>query len=97
MVLVLSDNWAAWVRQSIRHPMYGCWPNPVVAPRLPAGVPRESRTLLFLGRLEEEKGVFVLVEALDGLATRYPALRVVFAGEGDVAALRTSRGRGWRT
>jgi glycosyltransferase involved in cell wall biosynthesis len=90
VVLVLSDNWAAWVRQSIRHPDVRVLPNPVVAPRLPAGVPRESRTLLFLGRLEEEKGVFVLVEALARLATRYPALRVVFAGEGDVAALRTA-------
>lgn len=90
VVLVLSDNWAAWVRQNIRHPDVRVLPNPVVAPRLPAGVPRESRTLLFLGRLEEEKGVFVLVEALARLATRYPALRVVFAGEGDVAALRTA-------
>lgn len=90
VVFVLSDNWAAWLRQTIRHPDVRVLPNPVVPPSLPAGVVRESHTLLFLGRLEEEKGVFVLVKALARLAGHYPALRVVFAGEGDMAALRSA-------
>jgi glycosyltransferase involved in cell wall biosynthesis len=90
VVFVLSDNWAAWLRQTIRHPDVRVLPNPVLPPSLPAGVMREAHTLLFLGRLEEEKGVFVLLGALAQLAGRYPALRVVFAGEGDMDALRTA-------
>lgn len=90
VVLVLSDNWAAWLRQTIRHPDVRVLPNPVVPPSLPAGVVREPSTLLFLGRLEEEKGVFILVDALARLAASNPALRVVFAGEGDMTALRSA-------
>lgn len=88
VVFVLSDNWAAWLRQTINHSDVRVLPNPVVPLSLPAGVARESHTLLFLGRLEEEKGVFVLIKALAQLATTHPALRVVFAGEGDVDAVR---------
>ena len=55
---------ADWLRQAIGHPDVRVLPNPVLPAVLPTDVPREAQTLLFLGRLEPEKGVFVLVEAL---------------------------------
>ena len=49
------------------------------------GLPRESRILLFLGRVEEYKGVGRLVDVLG----RFPDARLVVAGEGGyLAALR---------
>lgn len=90
VVFVLSDNWASWLRQNIRHTDVRVLPNPVLPSSLPDGVVREPQTLLFLGRLEEEKGVFVLIEALALLAGRYPALRAVVAGEGNMDALRAA-------
>ena len=88
VVLVLSESWADWLRQAIGHPDVRVLPNPVLPAVLPTDVPREAQTLLFLGRLEPEKGVFVLVEALARLAPAHPQLRAVLAGEGDLAGVR---------
>jgi len=88
VVLVLSESWADWLRQAIGHPDVRVLPNPVLPLALPTDVPREAQTLLFLGRLEPEKGVFVLVEALARLAPAHPQLRAVLAGEGDVDGVR---------
>lgn len=88
VVFVLSESWAGWLRQAIGHPDVRVLPNPVLPAVLPTDVPRETQTLLFLGRLEPEKGVFVLVEALARLAPAHPQLRAVLAGEGDVDGVR---------
>lgn len=88
VVLVLSESWADWLRQAICHTDVRVLPNPVLPAVLPTDVPREAQTLLFLGRLEPEKGVFVLVEALARLAPAHPQLRAVLAGEGDVDGVR---------
>jgi glycosyltransferase involved in cell wall biosynthesis len=48
----------------------------------------EPGRVLFLGRLEAAKGVFELLGAGALLAPRFPALRLVFGGEGDAGALR---------
>ena len=88
VVLVLSESWADWLREAIGHPDVRVLPNPVLPVALPPDVPREAQTLLFLGRLDPEKGVFVLVEALARLARTHPQLRAVLAGEGDVDGVR---------
>ena len=72
VVFVLSESWAGWLREAIGHPDVRVLPNPVLPVALPPDVPREAQTLLFLGRLEPEKGVFVLVEAHSGRCTRAP-------------------------
>ena len=87
VVFVLSESWAGWLREAIGHPDVRVLPNPVLPVALPPEVPREAQTLLFLGRLETEKGVFVLVEALARLTLLYPQLRAVLAGEGDLAGV----------
>lgn len=42
----------------------------------------EIRNLLFLGRIEESKGVFLLLDVFEQIAGRYPELRLTFAGDG---------------
>ena len=90
VVFVLSESWATWLREAIGHPDVRVLPNPVLPVALPADVAREPQTLLFLGRLEEAKGVFVLIEALARLAGVRPGLRAILAGEGDLAAVRAA-------
>ncbi len=90
VVFVLSETWASWLRQTIGHPDVRVLPNPVLPVTLPADVQREPQTLLFLGRLEEEKGAFVLIDALARLAGVRPELRLVMAGEGDLARVRAA-------
>lgn len=88
IVFVLSDSWAEWLRREIGHPDVRVLPNPVLPVHLPATVVREPQTLLFLGRLEADKGIFVLLKALARLRASHPDLRAVLAGEGDLAAVR---------
>ncbi|WP_374246657.1 glycosyltransferase family 4 protein, partial [Zoogloea sp.] len=90
VVFVLSESWADWLRTHIGHPDVRVLPNPVLPVVLPDDVPREPHTLLFLGRLEDAKGVFVLIDALARLAGVRPGLRAILAGEGDLAGVRAA-------
>jgi len=58
---------------------------PQVLARFLASVPRDGqlRTILFLGRLQAEKGVFDLLEAFEGIADRHPDTTLSFAGSGE--------------
>lgn len=46
------------------------------------GIPPASRTLLFVGRLDPQKGPFVLLAAAKDLLARYSDLHVLLVGEG---------------
>ncbi|WP_117190448.1 glycosyltransferase family 4 protein [Rhizobium terrae] len=51
--------------------------------------PRQSdqlRDILFLGRLQEEKGIFDLLAAFENTAARYPHITLAFAGAGEAEA-----------
>lgn len=50
-----------------------------------------ARRLLYLGRIEENKGIFLLLDAFAALAARYPDLSLIFAGDG--TAEEALRGR----
>ena len=51
--------------------------------RLPDPVPVEDKKeILFVGRLSEEKGVLVLIEAIARLRSKHPDLRLKIAGSG---------------
>lgn len=41
-----------------------------------------ARELLFLGRIEQNKGVFLLLEVFANLLRKYPELKLTFAGDG---------------
>jgi starch synthase (maltosyl-transferring) len=46
------------------------------------GIPPASRTLLFVGRLDPQKGPFVLLAAVKDLLPRHPELQVLMVGDG---------------
>lgn len=81
----LTGESAAWLRQRCRVPVVEVFPNPVavasVLPRAP------GNAVLFIGRLDERKGVFDLLRAFAALAATRPAARLVLAGEGDSGAV----------
>jgi glycosyltransferase involved in cell wall biosynthesis len=87
VVITLSSGWAGFVRGFAPKARVTVVPNSVPLPDV-SNVRPEPGRILFLGRLEEAKGVFELLGAGARLADRFPDLRLVFGGEGDAAALR---------
>jgi glycosyltransferase involved in cell wall biosynthesis len=61
------------------------FPNPVAGPTPLPRTPTAS--VLFLGRLEEHKGVFDLVQAFARVHAAWPAAQLVLAGDGERAPL----------
>jgi glycosyltransferase involved in cell wall biosynthesis len=62
-------------------------PPPVALPEPGAPLRERPPIVLFLGRLEAEKGVFELVDAVAAARAAVPDLRLVCAGSGDRAPL----------
>jgi glycosyltransferase involved in cell wall biosynthesis len=91
VVITLSNGWAGFVRGYAPKARVSVVPNSVPLPgpaSAQSGLKPEPGRILFLGRLEAAKGVFELLGAGARLAVTYPALRLVFGGEGDAEALR---------
>jgi glycosyltransferase involved in cell wall biosynthesis len=85
-VIVLTQTWADWVRSIeplARTTVIG---NPVTLP--PDVSERQPGTILFLGRLWQEKGIFDLLNAAARLSTAVPGFRLICAGDGDYALVR---------
>lgn len=57
------------------------------------GIPADAPLVLAFGRLVEKKGFAYLVDATASLAHRYPTVRVVIAGDGDLAVPLRERAR----
>jgi glycosyltransferase involved in cell wall biosynthesis len=51
------------------------------------GIAAEDPVLLFVGRLEAQKGIYQLLEAMRRIAVEVPRLRLVIVGEGDEAGV----------
>lgn len=89
--IAVSEEARRTVRRHLRADSYVI-PNGVDVQRFAAAArdPRwvgtpEAPTLAFLGRIDEpRKGLDVLLEALPALTRRWPGLRVIVAGPGDV-------------
>jgi glycosyltransferase involved in cell wall biosynthesis len=88
LVLTLSEGWAHFVRGFAPRAQVVVLPNSVALPSADTGAAEEEGRILFLGRLEEAKGVFELLHACALLAPRFPAIRLVLGGEGDFDAVR---------
>jgi glycosyltransferase involved in cell wall biosynthesis len=86
-VIALSDNWAQFVRGVAPRARVAVLPNSVPLP-VAAGGREEPGRVLFLGRIEQAKGVFDLLEAIARLVPRFPPVRVSLAGVGDAQAVR---------
>ncbi|WP_049564496.1 glycosyltransferase family 4 protein [Nonomuraea sp. SBT364] len=51
------------------------------------GIAADEPALLFVGRIERQKGVYQLLDALPEIAAGLPGVRLVLVGEGDVAGV----------
>jgi len=81
-VIVLSTRRRAWLSEVTANRRIVWIPNPAPAvERRP--LRREGHTVLFLGRLSRDKGVFDLLDAVAALRVTVPDVRLVCAGDGD--------------
>jgi glycosyltransferase involved in cell wall biosynthesis len=97
LVIALTEGWAAFVRGFAPRARVAVVPNAVPLPRRldNRGERAEPGRIFFLGRVEAAKGVGELLDAAAILAPRFPALRLVLAGSGDLDAWRReAAGRG---
>lgn len=83
-VIVLSNSWKVWVDSIVDDPsrvviVYNFVP--------PLNIPRERvipGTVLFLGKLCKDKGVFDLIEASIGLQKKFPHYKLILGGNGNI-------------
>ncbi|MEW6370580.1 MAG: glycosyltransferase family 4 protein [Pseudomonadota bacterium] len=86
LVIALTDSWAAFVRGFAPQARVAVVPNAVPLPALPDDA--QPGRVLFLGRIEAAKGTGELLDALAMLAPRFPQLRLVLGGSGDLDGFR---------
>lgn len=83
-VLVLTPSWQRSFEAIIPGLRLRLAPNPVEVPALPPTPRSRGRTILFLGRIREKKGVFDLLEAMPAVRALCPEVRLVLAGDGEL-------------
>jgi len=89
LVIALSDSWAAFLRGFAPRARVAVLPNAVPLPAASATALDEVPCrILFLGRLAPAKGTAELLQAVALLAPRFPGLRLVLGGSGDLDAIR---------
>ena len=88
VVIALSESWAQFLRAFAPGARVAVVPNAVPLPDQAALAPGEAGRVLFLGRIEAGKGIYELLAAGAALAPAFPALRLVFGGEGDRQGVR---------
>ena len=98
LVIALSDSWAAFLSGFAPKARVMVVPNAVPMPAAPAmtataGAPGTPvavvpERILFLGRIEPAKGTAELLDAVARQAPRFPRLRLVLGGSGDLDGLR---------
>lgn len=86
-VLVPCEATRAWVRRTVREARVACVPAAVALPAASASLAGRPNVVLFLGRLERDKGAFDLLDALAVVRAGVPDVRLVCAGDGDRAAV----------
>jgi glycosyltransferase involved in cell wall biosynthesis len=87
LVIALTEGWAGFVRGFAPRARVTVVPNAVPLPHM-IDKRAEPGRILFLGRVEAAKGVAELIDAAALLAPRFPHLRLVLAGSGDLDAWR---------
>lgn len=92
-VIVLSERWREWLQSVVAHPRIVCIPNPVAEPAARCGAASAARrvasgTVLFLGKLCPNKGVYDLLEVIAALRSPIPDVRLVCAGDGEIDQVR---------
>ena len=87
-IIVLSPEWKTKIASLTKNehiiPIF----NPVTIEENEKNQKKDPHTLLFLGRLHEEKGIFDLLEAIARLRSKFPDIRLLCGGDGEVEAVK---------
>lgn len=87
-VVALSDSWADYLRKIAPGVRVRAIANPVYLPPAVSFEQEEQGRLLFLGRAEQRKGIFDLLEAFALLLEHCPHARLAIGGDGDLGSVR---------
>lgn len=82
LIYCLNNEIATWLRNVVPKVPVHVLPNPIDLPVVHEASENRESSILFLGRLEREKGVFDLVNAVAAIAQRMPGLRLLLCGVG---------------
>ena len=85
-VIVLSERWRAWIAGVTQNERIVCVPNPAARAQA-RPQPRGDPIVLFVGRVEQGKGIFDLLDAVRALRASIPGVRLVCAGAGDLESV----------
>jgi glycosyltransferase involved in cell wall biosynthesis len=89
LVIALSEEWRQQLLRICPTARIEVLHNAVVIPDIHGPRPQELEpTLLFLGHLLRDKGVYDLVRAFALIAPKFPRARLVLGGVGDIEAVR---------
>lgn len=91
-VIVLSPQWAEWLRQICPMANVAVVPNPVRVGQVDDSR-REPGTVLFLGRLEQNKGIYELLDALAIVARQFPDVLLLVGGDGETRQVQEKAGK----
>lgn len=82
LIYCLNEDIAAWLRSLVPVVPVQVMPNPIDLRACTESDAKREPNVLFLGRLEREKGVFDLVEAVATIAHLVPGIRLTLCGAG---------------
>jgi glycosyltransferase involved in cell wall biosynthesis len=81
-VIVATDSRRSWVRSICRNANAVSVPNPAAGIDV-ARVPERRNMVLFLGKLQQSKGIFDLLQAVAAVRAAVPDVKLVCAGDGE--------------
>ncbi|MDO9197474.1 glycosyltransferase family 4 protein [Rhodoferax sp.] len=98
LIYCLNEEVGDWLRTLVPGAVVQVMPNPIDLRAGAASHAKRAPCVLFLGRLEREKGVFDLVRAVAAIAHQVPGIRLTLCGAGsaggDVEQLAIQNGIG---
>jgi glycosyltransferase involved in cell wall biosynthesis len=86
-IIALTPSWGRMFLELAPGATVVVIPNPVDIPTLDGAQPRETDSVLFLGRLTHEKGIDVLLDAFEQVVRRRPAATLLIGAPGDSHAI----------
>lgn len=93
-VVCVSSGWAKSFEDIAPGAVMRVLPNPVVVPPImPDRLATAGQYLLFLGRVNEKKGLMDLLAAFPYVLDVFPCVRLVIAGDGDLDQMRKAARR----
>src|ERR1044071_9018957 len=86
VVIVATDSRGSWVRSICRNANAVSVPNPAAGIDV-TRAPERRNMILFLGKLQQSKGIFDLLQAVAEVSSAVPDVKLVCAGDGERIAV----------